>query len=192
MCIFQKKLVVFTVEYCNKRICKGPDQCDHDDFYCCCAGQCPAEKFFYIARCTFAEAFADQRLRALCHTVHDRHSHKREVCYYSICSNSGASSKSKDQHIKYERDHCGGNFAHKRGHAKLTTGDQMPHRQFFPFETDVAFFAEIMRGTYQHRNTRTKSSCQRRTGKSKPCRENKNVIKHDIEGTAGKGTCHYG
>ena len=68
----------------------------------------------------------------------------------------------------------------------------MPHGQFFPFETDVTFFAEIMRGTYQHRDTRTKGSCQCRTGKSKPCRENKNVIKHDIKDTACKGTCHYG
>ena len=76
MRIFQKQLIIFTVEYRNKRICKTPDQCNHDKFYRHYTGQTPVKKFFYIIKHTFAKAFADQWLYTLCHSVHDRHSHK--------------------------------------------------------------------------------------------------------------------
>ena len=65
MRIFQKQLIIFTVEYRNKRICKTPYQCNHDNFYRHYTGQTPVKKFFYIISCTFTKAFTDQRLRPL-------------------------------------------------------------------------------------------------------------------------------
>ena len=120
MCVLQQHDIIFAVKDRNERICKQPDQSNHYDFYRNRTVHAPAKIFSDMLTFSPAEAFTDQRLRALCKAIENAHSDNGKIRYDSISGHTNAACKSKDQHIKHKCDHGGRNFSHERGYTELT------------------------------------------------------------------------
>ena len=144
------------------------------------------------AVCLFpAVGMADKRLDSLGDSGIERKNHEGNIGDDSVGSHSGIAFQVQNQHVKYNHDNRSADLGQQGRKSEGNVGtDGICIRNQFP-EMESSFLSKPVRGHDSESDNRRKSGGKNRTKHSHIAREDKNIVKYDIEQTSAYG-CNHG